>query len=205
MLSGSRVKLLGGHRGCLANHLDVRQWSLSCFALRKLFLSYLGIMMSCFAGIQSLFAFISLIYKIMILFCIGAGYIAHCVDGSFYFVTIKKKENWRKIWLNAFSCKQWGRRSLKNYQPCFVLIVDISHHPAFIATHINTSYTAECTTNCPNGCIWCCKYNKRTMPSTQGKWRTWQVARRPWRERGINKMLFWSNYFNIYHTTVCQW
>ena len=31
---------------------------------------------------------------------------------------------------------------LKNYQPCFVLIVDISHHPAFIATPINTSYTA---------------------------------------------------------------
>ena len=96
-----------------------------------------------FAGIQSLFAFISLIHKIMILFCIGAGYIAHCVDGSFYFVTIKKKkEKRRKIWLNASSCKQWGRRSLKNYQPCFVLIVDISHHPAFIATHINTSYTA---------------------------------------------------------------
>ena len=92
-----------------------------------------------FAGIQSLFAFISLIHKIMILFCIGAGYIAHCVDSSFYFVTIKKKEKRRKIWLNAFSCKQcecqWGRRSLKNYQPCFVLIVDISHHPAFIATH----------------------------------------------------------------------
>ena len=36
-----------------------------------------------FAGIQSLFAFISLIHKIMILFCIGAGYIAHCVGGSF--------------------------------------------------------------------------------------------------------------------------
>ena len=54
----------------------------------------------------------------------------------------KKKEKRRKIWLNASSCKQWGRRSLKNYQPCFVLIVDISHHPAFIATHINTSYTA---------------------------------------------------------------
>ena len=68
--------------------------------------------------------------------------IVHCVDGSFYFVTIKKKEKRRKIWLNAFSCKQWGRRSLKNYQPCFVLIVDISHHPAFTATHINTSYTA---------------------------------------------------------------
>ena len=45
-----------------------------------------------FAGIQSLFAFISLTHKIMILFCIGAGYIARCVDGSFYFVTIKKKK-----------------------------------------------------------------------------------------------------------------
>ena len=46
-----------------------------------------------FAGIQSLFAFISLIHKIMILFCIGVGYIGHCVGGSFYFVTIKKREN----------------------------------------------------------------------------------------------------------------
>ena len=43
-----------------------------------------------FAGIKYLFAFILLTHKIMILFCIGAGYIAHCVDGSFYFVTIKK-------------------------------------------------------------------------------------------------------------------
>ena len=43
-----------------------------------------------------------------------------------------------------------GRPRLKNYQPCFVLIVDISHHPAFIATHINTSYIAKCTTNYPN-------------------------------------------------------
>ena len=43
-----------------------------------------------FAGIQSLFAFISVTHKIMILSCTGAGYIGHCVDGSFYFVTIKK-------------------------------------------------------------------------------------------------------------------
>ena len=42
-----------------------------------------------FAGIQSLFAFILLTHKIMILFCIGAGYIGHCVAGSIYFVTIK--------------------------------------------------------------------------------------------------------------------
>ena len=66
-----------------------------------------------FAGIQSLFAFISLTHKIMILFCIGAGYIAHSVDGSFILLPSKKKEKRRKIWLNAFSCKQWGRRSLK--------------------------------------------------------------------------------------------
>ena len=49
-----------------------------------------------FAGIQSLFAFISLTHKIMILFCIGAGTIGHCVDGSFYFVTVKKRENEEK-------------------------------------------------------------------------------------------------------------
>ena len=42
-----------------------------------------------FAGIQSLFAFILLTHKIMILFCIGAGYVGHCVDGSFYFVTVR--------------------------------------------------------------------------------------------------------------------
>ena len=56
-----------------------------------------------FAGIQSLFAFILLTHKIMILFCIDAGYIGHCVDGSFHFVTIQKKGKRRKIWLNAFS------------------------------------------------------------------------------------------------------
>ena len=64
-----------------------------------------------FAGILSLFAFILHTQKIMIMFCVGAGYIGHCVDGSFYFVTIKKKEKRRKIWLNAFSCKLWGRPS----------------------------------------------------------------------------------------------
>ena len=50
-----------------------------------------------FAGIQSLFAFILLMHKIMILFYIVAGYIGHCVCGSFYFVTIKKKENEEKF------------------------------------------------------------------------------------------------------------
>ena len=43
-----------------------------------------------FAGIHSLFAFILLTYKIMIMFCICAGYIGHCVDGSFYFLSSKK-------------------------------------------------------------------------------------------------------------------
>ena len=38
------MKLLGGHGGCLANHLDVgNEVNHECFALRKLFLSYLGI------------------------------------------------------------------------------------------------------------------------------------------------------------------
>ena len=48
-----------------------------------------------FAGIQSLFAFILLTHNIMIFFLyihiIGAGYIGHCVDGSFYFVTFQKR------------------------------------------------------------------------------------------------------------------
>ena len=41
-----------------------------------------------FAGIHSLLAF-----KIMIMFCIGAEYIEHCSDGSFYFFIIQKREN----------------------------------------------------------------------------------------------------------------
>ena len=56
-----------------------------------------------FSGIQSLFAFISLTHKTMILFCICAGYIAHCVDGSFYFVTIKKRG---KTKTNMVECVQ---------------------------------------------------------------------------------------------------
>ena len=59
-----------------------------------------------FAGMQSLFAFISLIHKIMILFCIGAGYIAHCVDGSFYFITIKKKGKTKKNMVESLECVQ---------------------------------------------------------------------------------------------------
>ena len=49
-----------------------------------------------FAGIKYLFAFILLTHKIMILFCIGAGYIAHCVDGSFYLLPSKKRKNEEK-------------------------------------------------------------------------------------------------------------
>ena len=107
-----------------------------------------------FAGIHSLFAFILLTHKIMIMFCIGAGYIGHCVGGSFYVVIIQRKGKRRKLWLNVVSCKQWGGRSFNNYQPSFI---DISYHPAFIATHINTSYITESTTT---GCILCWKENK---------------------------------------------
>ena len=46
-----------------------------------------------FAGILSLFAFILLTQKIMIMFCVGAGYIGYCVDGSFYFFIIQKRKN----------------------------------------------------------------------------------------------------------------
>ena len=60
-----------------------------------------------FAGIHSLFAFILFTNEIMIMFCIGAEYIEHCSDGSFYF--FPKKGN--QLWLNAFSCKQWGSPS----------------------------------------------------------------------------------------------
>ena len=38
-----------------------------------------------FADIRSLFAFILL----MIMFCIGAGYTWHCLDGLFYFFIIQ--------------------------------------------------------------------------------------------------------------------
>ena len=64
-----------------------------------------------FAGIHSLFAFILFTNKIMIMFCIGAEYIEHCSDGSFYFFIIQKMGKRRKLWLNAFSCKQWGSPS----------------------------------------------------------------------------------------------
>ena len=46
-----------------------------------------------------------LTYKIMIMFFIGAGYIGHCVDGSFYFLSSKKMENeLTEPWLNPVSC-----------------------------------------------------------------------------------------------------
>ena len=64
-----------------------------------------------FAGIHSLSAFILLPNKIMIMFCIGAGYIEHCLDGSFYFFIITKKGKRRKLCWTAFSCKHWGSPS----------------------------------------------------------------------------------------------
>ena len=64
-----------------------------------------------FAGIHSLFALILLTYKIMTMFCIGAGYIGHCVTARFIFFIIQKKGKRRKLWLTAFSCKQWGSPS----------------------------------------------------------------------------------------------
>ena len=39
------MKILDGHGVCLASHLDIRQCRVSCFALRKLFLSCVGIIM----------------------------------------------------------------------------------------------------------------------------------------------------------------
>ena len=59
-----------------------------------------------FAGILSLFAFILLTQKIMIMFCVGAGYIGYCVDGSFYFCNIRKKEKRGKLWLKKLECVQ---------------------------------------------------------------------------------------------------
>ena len=55
MLLGSRVAMLDGYGGCLAGHLDIRQCKVSCFALRKLFLSCVGIMpfLTHFIGITS--------------------------------------------------------------------------------------------------------------------------------------------------------
>ena len=84
-----------------------------------------------FAGIHSRFALILLPNKIMIMFCIGAGYIEHCLDGSFYFFIIQKKGKRRKLWLTAFSCKQWG-------SPSSTVVVDISYHWAFITTHFTS-------------------------------------------------------------------
>ena len=63
-------------RGCLAAQVGRR-------CLR-------GALCMCFVLIHSVFAPIVLIYNIMIMFCIGAGYIGHCVDGSFYFFIIQK-------------------------------------------------------------------------------------------------------------------
>ena len=151
-----------------------------------------------------------LTHKIMIMFCICVG-VPLALCGRLVLVYHPKKGKRRKFWLNAFSCKQWEGRSSNNniyQQPPFI---DISYHPAFIATHINTSYITKSTTT---GCILCWKKNKRTLP------RRWQASgvrvkrdAAAWRDSasrlGINKCwnrLFWSNNFNIYHTNrSCQW
>ena len=124
---------------------------------------------------------------------IGAGYIGHCVVGSFYFVTFQKKGKRRKIWLNAFSCKQWGRRSLKkslkNHQPCFVLRHFIS--PGFYCNtyqHLTSHNVQQMVV------FYAAKCNKRTLPPTSCKWCTCQTCRRPSdsiqaRCMWINKML----------------
>ena len=48
------MKILDGHGGCLASHLDIRQCRVSCFALRKLFLScHMMPILTHFIGITS--------------------------------------------------------------------------------------------------------------------------------------------------------
>ena len=74
-----------------------------------------------FAGIHSLFAFILLTNKIMIMFCIGAEYIEHCSDGWFYFFIIQKRENeenfgWMRSVVNSGAV---GKPKLKKYQTWF--------------------------------------------------------------------------------------
>ena len=64
-----------------------------------------------FAGIQSLFAFFSLTHKIMILFCIGVGYIAHCVDGSFYYY--QKKGKTKKNMVECVQLQTVGKPKFK--------------------------------------------------------------------------------------------
>ena len=66
-----------------------------------------GLLHVYFAWIHALFAFILLMHKFMILFCIGVGYLSHCADISFWFVIIKKNGKRRERWLNVVSCKQW--------------------------------------------------------------------------------------------------
>ena len=70
----------------------------------------------------------------------------------FIFLPSQKKENEENLVdCGTGSVVKSGEAEVKKYQPCFV---DISYHPAFIATHINTSYITESTTT---GCILCCK------------------------------------------------
>ena len=73
-----------------------------------------------FARIHSLFAFILLTYNMIqdhdyVLYLCGVHW-ASCGRLVLFFI-IQKKGKRRKLWLNAFSCKQWGCRSLNNYQP----------------------------------------------------------------------------------------
>ena len=87
-----------------------------------------------FAGIHSLFAFILLTNKIMIMFCIGAEYIEHCSDGWFYLFIIQKREN----------------RGFRHF---------IS-----LGFDYNTFNITESTTTGCNEQNLCCKWHKRTVP-----------------------------------------
>ena len=87
-----------------------------------------------FAGIHSLFAFILLTNKIMIMFCIGAEYIEHCSDGWFYFFIIQKRENeenfgWMRSVVNS------GEAQVKQIS---TVVLDISYHWALITTHLTS-------------------------------------------------------------------
>ena len=87
-----------------------------------------------FAGIHSLFAFILLTNKIMIMFCIGAEYIEHCSDGWFYFFIIQKRENEENFgWMS--SVVNSGEAQVKQIS---TVVLDISYHWALITTHLTS-------------------------------------------------------------------
>ena len=88
--------------------------------------------------------------------------------------------------------RQGKWRSLKNYQPCFVLIVDISHHPAFIATHIflsthltlqNVQQTAQTVVFDAANIL-----NERCRRGKANGVRDKRVARRPCRDPGTLRL-----------------